>query len=91
MTLTEKSSDLSPYLKRITARRVIWMKQQARHNQIEPEGNWKTWLILSGRGWGKTRTGAEWLAWQAIHQPKTRWAVLYNSILCTLMYMFLPE
>jgi phage terminase large subunit-like protein len=52
------------------------MKQQARHNQIEPEGNWKTWLILSGRGWGKTRTGAEWLAWQAIHQPKTRWAVL---------------
>lgn len=52
------------------------MKQQARHNQVEPEGNWKTWLILSGRGWGKTRTGAEWLAWQAIHQPKTRWAVL---------------
>ena len=52
------------------------MKQQARHNQVEPEGTWKTWLILSGRGWGKTRTGAEWLAWQAIHQPKTRWAVL---------------
>lgn len=54
----------------------MWLAQQARHNQIEPEGNWSTWLILSGRGWGKTRTGAEWLAWQAIQNPKTRWAIV---------------
>lgn len=31
----------------------------ARPNQLEPEGNWTTWLILAGRGFGKTRTGAE--------------------------------
>ncbi len=31
----------------------------ARPNQIEPAGNWTTWLILAGRGFGKTRTGAE--------------------------------
>ncbi len=31
----------------------------ARPNQIEPEGNWNTWLILAGRGFGKTRIGAE--------------------------------
>lgn len=31
----------------------------ARPNQIEPEGKWATWLILAGRGFGKTRTGAE--------------------------------
>lgn len=31
----------------------------ARPDQIPPEGNWNTWLILAGRGWGKTRTGAE--------------------------------
>lgn len=31
----------------------------ARPNQIEPPGNWTTWLILAGRGFGKTRTGAE--------------------------------
>jgi phage terminase large subunit-like protein len=55
---------------------VLWTQQQARPSQIEPEGTWKTWLILSGRGWGKTRTGAEWLAWQAIYSPKTRWAIL---------------
>lgn len=31
----------------------------ARPNQIAPEGDWTTWLILAGRGFGKTRTGAE--------------------------------
>ncbi len=30
-----------------------------RPDQHEPSGNWRTWLILAGRGWGKTRTGAE--------------------------------
>ena len=46
----------------------------ARPNQLAPEpdqpcmskacdcnGNWRTWLILAGRGWGKTRAGAEWV------------------------------
>src|SRR5690242_2083937 len=31
----------------------------ARPTQRQPPGNWNTWLILAGRGWGKTRTGAE--------------------------------
>lgn len=31
----------------------------ARPNQLPPEGDWHTWLILSGRGFGKTRTGSE--------------------------------
>lgn len=31
----------------------------ARPNQLEPDGDWTTWLILAGRGFGKTRTGAE--------------------------------
>lgn len=40
----------------------------ARRNQLPPErnpraadGNWLVWLILAGRGFGKTRTGAEWV------------------------------
>lgn len=32
-----------------------------RTDQLEPEGNWSIWLILAGRGWGKTRCGAEWV------------------------------
>lgn len=31
----------------------------ARPEQLVPPGDWRTWLILAGRGWGKTRTGAE--------------------------------
>ena len=33
----------------------------ARPGQIPPEGEWHVWLALAGRGWGKTRTGAEWV------------------------------
>lgn len=31
---------------------------------------------MAGRGAGKTRTAAEWLAWEAISQPNTRWAIV---------------
>ena len=53
-----------------------------RPEQQEPEGNWNVWLILSGRGWGKTRTGAEWLARQVLDNPTapdgapTQWAII---------------
>jgi len=30
-----------------------------RPSQIPPDGDWRTWLILAGRGWGKTRVGGE--------------------------------
>lgn len=36
----------------------------ARENQLEPEGDWTTWLVLAGRGWGKTRTGSEWIKYR---------------------------
>jgi phage terminase large subunit-like protein len=32
-----------------------------RQNQFAPAGAWQTWLVLAGRGFGKTRTGAEWV------------------------------
>ena len=32
---------------------------KARPDQIPPVGDWNCWLIQTGRGWGKTRTGAE--------------------------------
>jgi len=31
---------------------------------------------LAGRGWGKTRTAAEWIAWQASVNDNTRWAIV---------------
>jgi phage terminase large subunit-like protein len=33
----------------------------ARPEQLEPEGSWNIWVALAGRGWGKTRAGAEWV------------------------------
>ena len=33
----------------------------ARPAQTAPKGDWVHWLILAGRGFGKTRTGAEWV------------------------------
>lgn len=33
----------------------------ARPNQRAPEGDWNTWLVLAGRGFGKTRMGSEWI------------------------------
>lgn len=30
-------------------------------HQIAPKGDWRTWVILGGRGAGKTRAGAEWV------------------------------
>ncbi|MBN9565856.1 MAG: ATP-binding protein, partial [Alphaproteobacteria bacterium] len=38
--------------------RYNWLKQ-ARDNQKIPQGNWLFCRILAGRGFGKTRTGAE--------------------------------
>lgn len=48
----------------------------SRPDQRPPEGDWLTWLIQSGRGWGKSRTGAEWLADGALSSPGTRWAIV---------------
>ena len=33
----------------------------SRPEQRAPEGDWKTWLILAGRGFGKTRAGSEFI------------------------------
>ncbi|MCG6901810.1 MAG: terminase family protein [Rhodobacter sp.] len=33
----------------------------AMEHQLPPEGDWRTWVIMGGRGAGKTRAGAEWV------------------------------
>ena len=35
---------------------------RARPEQLPPPGDWRIWLFLGGRGAGKTRAGAEWIA-----------------------------
>ncbi len=40
---------------------TTWRGGHARPEQLSPEGDWDTWMILAGRGFGKTRSGAEWI------------------------------
>lgn len=53
---------------------------QAHENQREPEGEWRVWLLLAGRGFGKTRTGAEWVLEQARAVPDARIALVGGSL-----------
>jgi phage terminase large subunit-like protein len=48
----------------------------ARPNQIAPAGDWLVWLLLAGRGFGKTRTITEWANEQAYYQPGSRGAIV---------------
>jgi phage terminase large subunit-like protein len=36
-------------------------KAWARPAQLPPEGDWTTWLLMGGRGAGKTLAGAQWV------------------------------
>lgn len=57
-------------------RRAEWEATLARPEQLPSDDSWSIWLYLAGRGAGKTRTAAEWLAWQAATQNYTRWAII---------------
>ena len=53
---------------------------QALAGQIAPGGAWGTWLVMAGRGWGKTRTGAEWVLEMARGHGGARIALIGASI-----------
>ncbi|NCP12377.1 MAG: DNA-packaging protein, partial [Sphingomonadales bacterium] len=44
--------------------------------QREPAGDWRVWLIRAGRGFGKTRAGAEWTSEIARRMPGARIALV---------------
>lgn len=48
----------------------------ARDQQLPPPGDWRTWLIMAGRGFGKTRAGAEWVRGLAETMPDARIALV---------------
>jgi phage terminase large subunit-like protein len=48
----------------------------ARPDQWPPEGSWTSWLVLGGRGAGKTRTGAEWVRGEVMAARRGRLALI---------------
>jgi len=56
-----------------------WLSQ-ALPGQTEPAGDWRTWVLMAGRGFGKTRAGAEWVLARARAFPNTRIALVGGSL-----------
>jgi phage terminase large subunit-like protein len=52
----------------------------ARAGQLPPEGSWRLWLVLAGRGFGKTRMGAEWVRARAEENGNARIALVGATI-----------
>jgi len=65
---------LSPAERTVVERRAAWI-ETARPEQIAPAGTrWNVWLLLGGRGTGKTRTAAEETSYRCATRPDQRWA-----------------
>ena len=72
--LEEEYKKLSPIAQVVVNWQMSWIRKAHKH-QVEPYGDWSIWLMLAGRGAGKTRAAAETLASWAWDQPNTRWLV----------------
>src|SRR4051812_4808880 len=54
--------------------------QWAHDGQHWPDGDWRVWLIRAGRGFGKTRAGAEWASQMARDNPGVAIALVGATI-----------
>ena len=65
MSICANEGDLDAFLAELPIARCRWLEARwpivGRDDQLPPEGDWTTWLMLGGRGAGKTRAGAEWV------------------------------
>ncbi|MEP7131478.1 MAG: terminase family protein [Sphingomicrobium sp.] len=64
---------------RVKARLLADWSWQAHGGQTEPATEWTVWLLMAGRGFGKTRAGAEWVSQQAPQTPNARIALVGGS------------
>jgi len=56
--LAELTNNFDP--QEVQALEYLWAFW-ARKEQLPPPGDWAIWLMLAGRGWGKTRALCEWV------------------------------
>src|SRR6187551_1713238 len=61
------------------ALRTHW-RLWAHDGQVPPDDGWHTWLIMAGRGFGKTRAGAEWVREVAEADATARIALVGASL-----------
>ena len=82
--LAMDEAEKAAFYKRCSAgeRRALKHEWQvwARPAQLPPPGDWRTWLVCAGRGFGKTRAGAEWVRDIARRHPGARIALVASSL-----------
>ena len=65
MLASLSDSDRLTWLDSLTQEQIAALKYDwrfwARPGQLAPEQDWRTWLVLAGRGFGKTEIGAQWI------------------------------
>lgn len=71
-------ADLEPH--ELAALGSWYWQGWARDAQLPPDQAWRTWLICAGRGFGKTRAGAEWVRDIARHDSGARIALVGASL-----------
>jgi phage terminase large subunit-like protein len=65
-----------PQKRELDERWAAW----AHDGQLPPEGEWRTWLLMAGRGFGKTRAGAEWISALARRDGSLRIALVGATV-----------
>lgn len=78
---TARRAEFLTTLSRAECNALPWhWVQWARAEQLAPSGDWRVWLICAGRGFGKTRAGAEWVRQIARSDPAARIALVGASL-----------
>lgn len=75
LELRELMRELTPQEVAVLCWRAEW-EQTARDKQRAPAGDWRTWGICTGRGFGKTLAGSNWLGLLAAQSPGS-----YNAVI----------
>ena len=73
--IAEALTNSDPYEKLAFAYRTRWLRKAHDHQLLPASDWWTIWLLLAGRGAGKTRTAAEQIWDWAWELPGTRWLV----------------
>lgn len=70
--LDDVVADLEAFIEEHAESMEFDWRLHGRPSQFAPKGEWDIWLAMAGRGWGKTRVGAEWVREKALQNPGCR-------------------
>lgn len=75
----QKEERNEPKTSQLSEKSPSW-EETARENQLMPKGDWRIWMLLAGRGFGKTRAAAEAVRKLVLSGKYKRIALIANTI-----------